>query len=155
MNIKSHNSDLIINKQVSFSYNILERYTAGIVLHGAEVKSLRLRNANLKGSHCYFYNNELWLSGMHIGPYAPAPHYKQSPTRSRKMLLKKHELRKLQKKKTEKTLTIIPIRLFLNNNKIKVEIALAQGKKKYDKRATIKDRDVKRAIERKMKSEYT
>ena len=93
---KKTNLSAIVNKKAFFSYTILERYTAGIVLHGPEVKSIRMNNANLKGSYAYFHQNELLLSGMHVSRYDPATHYHESPTRPRKLLLKKSELRKLQ-----------------------------------------------------------
>ena len=141
----------IVNKKASYAYVLLHKYTAGIVLHGPEVKSISMNNANLQGAHCYFHNNELWLSGMHIHPYPPATHYNKPPTRPRKLLLKKSELRKLQKQKAEKSLTVIPLRVFLNDKHlIKVDIALAQGKKKHDKRATIKERDIDRRMRKKI-----
>ena len=135
----------IPNKKALFDYELLEEYMAGLVLKGTEVKAIRMGKVNLKDSFCFFKNNELWVKGMHISHYQEGGIDNHDPTRPRKILLHKRELRKLQKAKEEKRLTIIPKNIFLNNKGlIKMRIALAKGKKAYDKRATIKDRDLAR-----------
>ena len=142
---------LVTNKKAHFSYTICHTYTAGIVLDGPEVKSIRLHKAQLQGAYCYFYHNELWLRGMHVSPYPAARHYRASPTRPRKLLLQRRELNKLYKQKRDKGLTMVPLRVSLSDQgKIKVEVALARGKRRYDKRAAIKERDIKRRMRKKV-----
>ena len=137
--------NLATNKKAFFNYNMLEKHVCGIVLQGAEVKAIRMRNVSLPEAYCFFKNGEIWLSQMHVGNYAPAANDKRDPIRLRKLLLKKNVIRKLQEKKLKQRLAIIPLRIFLSNkNLVKVEIALASGKKRYDKRAAIKERDQKR-----------
>ena len=139
----------ITNKKAFFSYHILDKYTAGIALLGTEIKSIRMGQVNLKEAYCLFAHNELWVKNMHISPYTPAAHYNHPPTRTRKLLLKKRELDRLKKGKEEKGHTIIPLRLFISEKGFaKLEIALAKGKKLYDKRASIKERDVQRTLQR-------
>lgn len=135
----------ITNKKAYFDYELLEKYVAGLVLDGTEVKSIREGKVNLKDSFCFFQDNELWVKGMHISHYQEGGIDNHSPTRLRKILLHKRELRKLQKAKEEKRLTIVPTDLFLNDKGlIKIRIALAKGKRAYDKRASIKERDLTR-----------
>lgn len=142
------NNIQIKNKKASFEYHFIDKYIAGIVLTGTEIKSIREGKVNLQDSYCVFYGEELWVKQMHISPYVQASHYNHDLTRERKLLLNKKELRKLQSKQ-EKGLTIVPIRLFINERGMaKLEIALAKGKKLYDKREDIKDKDVKREMER-------
>jgi SsrA-binding protein len=142
------NNIQIKNRKASFEYHFLDTFIAGIVLTGTEIKSIREGKVNLQDAYCVFYGEELWVKQMHISPYTQASHYNHEMTRERKLLLTKRELKKLLGK-NEKGLTIIPTRLFINDRGLaKVEIALAKGKKLYDKRDDIKDRDIKREMER-------
>ncbi|MEM9569454.1 MAG: SsrA-binding protein SmpB [Bacteroidota bacterium] len=129
-------------------YDIVDRYIAGLELKGPEVKSIRADRPSLKETYCFFKNNELLLSGLYLKPYAPAAHYNAEPKRLRKLLLTRRELRKLQKQKKEKSLTIIVLYLIQKRGWIKVGIALARGKKQFDKRHAIKERDIKRRTQR-------
>lgn len=139
----------IRNKRASFEYFFIETFIAGIALKGTEIKSLREGKANLQDAYCTFFKGELWVKQMHISPYSQAAHYNHDLTRERKLLLNKKELKKLEKGMQDKGNTIIPIRVFINDRGLaKMEIALAKGKKLYDKRESIKDRDVKRELER-------
>ena len=139
----------IRNKKASFEYHFIDKYIAGIVLQGSEIKSIRLGKVNLQDSYCTFFNDELYVKEMHIAPYELARNYNHEAKRDRKLLLNKRELKKLSVKNKEKGLTIIPIRIFLNDKGLaKLEIALAKGKKIYDKREDIKARDLKRDMAR-------
>ena len=139
----------IKNRKASFEYHFLDTYTAGIMLQGTEIKSIREGKANLQESYCAFKDNELWILNLHISPYDMGTHYNHEPKRERKLLLSKKELKKLDAKSKEKGLTIIPFRLFINQRGLaKVEIALAKGKKLYDKREDIKQKDLKRELDR-------
>lgn len=139
----------IKNKKASHLFEIEEKFIAGIQLRGTEIKSIRQGKASLIDSYCYFKNNELWIQGMHIAEYGHGTHFNHEPKRLRKLLLNRKELRKLYRKTKEKGYTIIALRVFLSeNNLAKAEIALAKGKKKYDKREEIKRKDMKRDMER-------
>ena len=139
----------IHNRRAKFNYNLLDQYTAGIVLTGTEIKSIRKGKANLQDAYCYFFKNELFVKHMHIAPYDHGNIYNHEEDRERKLLLTKKELNKLIKNK-EKGFTIIPIVLFIDSNhRAKLSIALAKGKKLYDKRQSIKERDLQRALDRK------
>ncbi len=139
----------IKNRKASFEYHFLDTFTAGIMLQGTEIKSIREGKANLQESYCAFKENELWILNLHISPYDMGTHYNHEPKRERKLLLSKKELKKLDAKSKEKGLTIIPFRLFINQRGLaKVEIALAKGKKLYDKREDIKQKDLKRELDR-------
>lgn len=139
----------IKNRKAYFQYAFLEKYIAGIQLTGTEIKSVRSGKISLVDSYCHFINNELWVKGMHIAGYSRGGHYNHDPKRERKLLLQKRELNKLQRKTKETSLTIIAIRLFINDRGLaKLEIALAKGKKEYDKREDIKQKDIKREMER-------
>lgn len=141
----------IRNKKASFEYQLIDNYTAGIVLQGTEIKSIRLGKVNLQDSYCTFFHDELFVKEMHIAPYELAKNYNHEAKRDRKLLLSKRELKKLRSKNQEKGLTIIPVRIFINEKGLaKLEIALAKGKKIYDKREDIKARDLKRDVERQM-----
>lgn len=138
----------IKNKRASFEYEFLESYTAGIVLTGTEIKSIRAGKASLVDSYCYFANNELYVKNMHIADYWWGSFNKHDPKRDRKLLLTKKELRKLAKAVKEKGLTIAATRLFISQNGYaKLNIALARGKKEYDKRQSIKEKDLRRYSE--------
>jgi SsrA-binding protein len=137
----------IKNKRASFEYQFIENYVAGLMLMGTEIKSIRLGNVNLQDAYCVFINNMLIVKNMHISPYNEGTHYNHEPRRDRKLLLKKKELRKLLGKSEEKGLTITVVRLFVNDRGFaKLEIALAKGKKLYDKREDIKQRDLSREM---------
>lgn len=139
----------IKNKRAGFDYEFLDTYTAGIVLTGTEIKSIRSGKASLVDSYCYFAGNELYVKNMHIADYWWGSFNNHDPRRDRKLLLTKKELRKLQRATKEKGLTIIATRLFIaENGYAKLNIALAKGKKEYDKRNSIKEKDVRRDMDR-------
>jgi SsrA-binding protein len=139
----------IKNKKASFEYNFLSTYKAGIMLTGTEIKAIREGKASLNDAFCLFINDELWIRNMHISEYKQGSYNNHEPKRPRKLLLNKSELLKLHSKLKDKGTTIIPIQLFFNERGIaKIEIALARGKKMYDKRDTIKKRDVERELSR-------
>lgn len=143
------NNIKIKNKRASFEYFVLEQLTAGIVLTGTEIKSIREGKASLAESYCTFKNDELFVVGMHIAEYALGTYNNHEPKRDRKLLLTARELRKLKNKVQEKGLTIVPLTLFINDKGLaKLDIALARGKHYYDKRDTLKDRDTRREIEK-------
>lgn len=134
----------IKNKKASFEYEFLETFTAGIVLSGTEIKSIRAGKASLPDSYCYFIGNELYVRNMHIAEYWWGSFNKHDPKRDRKLLLNRKELRKLARAIKEKGLTIVATRLFIAENGFaKLNIALARGKKEYDKRHTIKENDIR------------
>jgi SsrA-binding protein len=136
----------ISNRRASFEYFFLETYTAGVVLTGTEIKSIRDGKVNLTDAYCIFLDDELIVHHLHISPYEKGTYANHSPTRDRKLLLKKRELRKLALKLKDQGLTIVPTRLYINENGLaKIDIALAKGKKLYDKRDSIKERDLKRS----------
>ncbi len=137
----------IRNRRASFEYELLERYIAGIVLTGTEIKSVREAKVSLPEAYCLFLSNELFVREMHIAEYKWGSIYNHEPKRDRKLLLNRKELNKLKRKSQEKGLTIIPTFLFINERGIaKIEIALAKGKKLYDKRESIKNRDLDRSM---------
>lgn len=144
----------ILNKKAKFQYEILDKYTAGIVLTGTEIKSIRHSKASIAESFCEFNEQgELFIINMTIEEYLYGTYYNHKPKAERKLLLNRRELKKLERDVTTKGLTIIPLRLYINENGYaKLEIALAKGKKIYDKRETIKDRDNKRQLDRIKKS---
>ena len=139
----------IKNRKASFSYQIIDKYNAGIVLLGTEIKSIRNNLANISDAYCIFIDGELWVKNLHINEYSNSGHKNHEPKRSRKLLLNRIELNKIETKVKEKGMSIVPIRLFSNEKgKIKLEISLAKGKKIYDKRESIKEKDIKRDIDR-------
>lgn len=144
----------IKNKKARFEYDLLDKYTAGIVLGGTEIKSLRYGRASISESFCEFNERgELFVINMQIDEYSHASHYNHKPKAQRKLLLQKRELKKLHKEVTASGLTIVPLTLFINDRGLaKIQIALAKGKKLYDKRETMKDRDNKRDLARIKKS---
>jgi len=142
----------IKNRQAYFEYYIDDKYVAGIVLTGTEVKSLREGKANFNDSYCIFNKGELWIRSFHISEYSHGTVNNHDPIRERKLLLNKRELRKLEAKIKEKGYTIIPLRLFFNEkNLAKLEIGLGKGKKLHDKRETIRQRDTERELKRYVK----
>ncbi|RAR50854.1 SsrA-binding protein SmpB [Flavobacterium lacus] len=143
----------IQNKRAKFDYEILERYDSGIVLTGTEIKSIRLGKASITESFCEFHNGELFVINSQVEEYLYGTHYNHKAKSERKLLLNKKELKSLEKSMQNKGLTIVPLRLYVNEKGYaKMEIALCRGKKNYDKRETIKDRDTKRDIDRVKKS---
>ena len=139
----------IKNKRASFDYEFIETYTAGIVLTGTEIKSIRLGKASLVDTYCYFVRGELWVKNMHIAEYFYGSYNNHSARRDRKLLLERKELRKLQQAVKNPGFTIVPTRLFINEKGLaKLVIGLARGKHEYDKRETLKERDDKREIDR-------
>ena len=139
----------IRNKQAAFGFEILDKFVAGLVLTGTEIKSIREGKASLQEGYCYFNNGEAYIKGMNIKPYAEGSYLNHEATRERKLLLKKSELSKLESKVEEKGLTLVPLRLFINDRGLaKLEIALARGKKTHDKRQSIKDREARRELAR-------
>ena len=142
----------IKNRSAYHDYFIDDKYDAGMVLLGTEVKSLRDGRASFNDSYCIFNKGELWLKSLHISEYSHGTTNNHDPLRDRKLLLKKRELAKLEAKIKEKGYTIVPLRIFFNDKRlIKIEIGLGKGKKQYDKRATIKQRDNDRELKRYIK----
>ena len=140
--------DVATNKRASYRYHLLEKWEAGLVLTGTEVKSLRGGKAQLKDGYASLRDGEVWLYNVHIPPYAPATRENHEPERPRKVLMHKREIERLIGKTRERGLTIVPTRLYFSGGRAKVEIALARGKDVGDKRQTIKDREMKREMER-------
>ena len=139
----------IKNRKASYEYSFLEKFTAGIQLTGTEIKSIRMGKVSLVDSYCFFVENELWVRGMHIAEYAWASYNKHTPYRDRKLLLNRKELDRLKRKVTESGLTIITTRLFVNEKGIaKLDIALARGKREYDRRQDMKKKDARREMDR-------
>ena len=136
------------NRKARHDYTILDTYEAGMALTGTEVKSLREGKAQLKDGYAAVHDGELWLHNVHIPPYAPASRENHEPERSRKLLMHAREIERLIGKTREKGLTLVPTRLYFSNGRAKVEIALARGKDVGDKRQTIKEREMKREMER-------
>lgn len=133
---------IVNNKKAVFEYHIETKYEAGLVLTGTEIKSVRASQANLADSFCVFMNGELWVKGMHISEYKEASYNNHAAKRDRKLLLRQPELRKLASKMKEKGYTLIPVRLYINEKGLaKLEIALARGKKLFDKREDLKKKD--------------
>lgn len=136
------------NRKARYDYHILETYEAGMVLKGTEVKSLRAGRANLKDSYARVENAELWLENMHISHYEQGNRFNHDPTRARKLLMHKSEIMRLWGKTREKGLALVPLRIYFKDGKAKVELALAKGKKLYDKRADVAKREAEREIAR-------
>lgn len=142
----------IKNRSAYFEYFVDDKFIAGMMLLGTEVKSLRAGRASFNDAYCLFHKSELWLKSMHIAEYSHGTANNHDPLRDRKLLLNKREIKKLEAKIKEKGYTIIPLRIFFNEkNLAKIEIGLAKGKKLYDKRETIKQRDTDREIKRYIK----
>lgn len=149
--VKAGNMQKVVceNRKARHDYFIEETYEAGIALQGTEVKSLREGRANLRDSHALVENGEVWLYNMHISPYEQGNRFNHEPTRPRKLLLHKREIMKLLGKVQQKGYTLVPLRIYFTNyGKAKVELALARGKKLYDKRDAMARRDVQRRIEK-------
>ena len=142
----------IKNKRATFDYELIDTYTAGIVLTGTEIKSIRLGKASLVDTFCFFSRGELWVKNMHIAEYFYGSYNNHTARRDRKLLLNRKELLKLQRATKENGFTIVPTRLYINEKGLaKVVIALAKGKKQYDKREALKEKDDRREMDRMFK----
>ena len=143
---KDRNKSIVIkNRKAEFEYFLLTKYTAGIVLSGTEIKSIRAGKANLTDAYCSFINNELWVHHLHISEYSHGSYNNHEPKQDRKLLLHRKELKKMLSKLNERGMTIIPVQLWINENGYaKLDISLARGKKMYDKRESIKEKDNRR-----------
>jgi SsrA-binding protein len=140
--------DVATNRQASYRYHLLEKWEAGLVLQGTEVKALREGKAQIKDGYASVRDGEVWLHNVHIPPYGPAARENHDPERSRKLLMHGREIERLIGKTREKGLTLVPTRLYFKDGRAKVEIALARGKDVGDKRQSIKEREMKREMER-------
>lgn len=142
----------IKNKRATFDYELVETFTAGIVLTGTEIKSIRLGKASLVDTYCFFERGEMWVRNMHIAEYFYGTYNNHNARRDRKLLLNKNELRKLTRLTKETGFTIIPVRLFINEKGLaKLVIAVAKGKKQYDKRQSLREKEDKRSMDRMFK----
>lgn len=150
---KASAGDVATNRQASYRYNLLERFEAGIVLTGTEVKALREGKAQLKDAYAAVRDGEVWLLGVYIPPYGPAAHDNHEPERPRKLLLHRAEIERLIGRTQERGLTLVPTRMYFSDgrSRAKVEIALAKGKDLYDKRDTIRKRDMARDVQRELR----
>ena len=144
--------DVATNRSASYRYNLLDRWECGLVLTGTEVKSLRDGKAQLKDGYAAVRDGEVWLYNVHIPPYPPAQRNNHEPERPRKLLMKRSEIERLIGKTREKGLTLVPTRLYFSGPRAKVELALARGKDVRDKRAGIKERELKREMDRALRS---
>ena len=153
MSKKSNDKSIsITNRKAKFEYQLLDTYTAGIQLQGTEIKSLREGNANLTESYCYVQNGEAWITGMYIAEYDHGSYMNHEPKRLRKLLLNKKEINKVASALQDIGVTIVPLKLYITDKGwAKLEIALAKGKKLYDKREDLKQKDDKRQIDRALK----
>lgn len=152
MSKETGEKNIAVNRKARHEYSIIDVYEAGIVLQGTEIKSLRQGKANLVDSYGQVKNNEVWLVSCHISHYEHGNINNHDPVRTRKLLLNRSEIRKLIGKTKEKGLALVPLRLYFKNGKAKVELALAKGKKVYDKRESIAKRDRERDDERRFKN---
>ena len=150
MTKEARERDITINRRAFHDYFIDERFEAGLVLTGSEVKSLRDHRAHLKDAYARFFGDELFLVGAHINPYAPASQFGHDPIRTRKLLLHRREIERLRGKIQERGLTLVPLRLYWSKGRAKAELGLARGKKQYDKRASIRERMEQREVDRAM-----
>lgn len=146
---------LIKNRRATFNYEILDTYTAGIVLLGTEIKSIRLGKASLVDTFCIIHHGEVWVKNLYIASYFFGSYNNHDERRDRKLLLNKKEIRALEQDTKDSGFTIVPLKLFINNKGLaKIEIAVARGKKQYDKREAIKERDMKRQIDQARRFDY-
>ena len=144
----------INNRKAKYDYEIIDQIEAGIVLKGTEIKSIRLGNANLKDSYAIIKNNEVYLLGMHISPYKEGNIFNHDETRNRKLLLHKKEIKKIRQAIEVQGLTLIPLKLYFKNNILKVLLGVCRGKKNYDKRESMKERDINREVQKNLKQRY-
>ena len=148
---KAAPGDVATNRQASYRFHLLERFECGIILTGTEVKSLREGNVQLKDAYAVTRDGEVWLLGMYIAPYGPAARGNHDPERPRKLLLHRKEIERLIGKTAERGLTLVPTRVYFSGPNAKVEIALARGKNVYDKRESIRRREVTREVQRELR----
>ncbi len=149
---KTQDRPIASNRRAFYNYEILDRYEAGLVLKGTEIKSLRAGRADLRDGYARPQNGELWLVNTYIAPYDPASIYNHDPRRPRKLLIHREQIDKLKSLVAEKRLTIVPLRLYIKNHVAKVELGLAQGKRQYDKRRAIMEKELDKAARRSMRS---
>ncbi|MBP9502668.1 MAG: SsrA-binding protein SmpB [Candidatus Promineofilum sp.] len=142
------------NKRATFDYELLERFEAGLALTGTEIKSIRANQVSLQRSYVQSRDDELWLMEANISPYVHGNRENHEPTRPRKLLLHRREINRILTNLAQKGLTVVPIRLYLKNGRAKVEVALARGKHKYDKREDVARRDADRQVERALREKY-
>jgi SsrA-binding protein len=142
---------IIKNKKARFEYEILDTYEAGIVLRGTEVKSIRQKKVNIQESYARIKDGEVYIVGMNVSAYEMGNRFNHDPLRERKLLLHKHEIRRLIGKLNEKGYTLVPLSMYIKNGKVKIELGLGKGKAVYDKKKTIQDRDMKRDMQRDIK----
>jgi len=151
--MKGRLTTVVTNRKARYEYYIKETYEAGLVLKGTEVKSLRNGKASLQEAYCYIEGGEVFVKGMNINEYDKGSYNNHDPKRVRKLLLKKQEIRKLIKKTEEKGMTLIPLKIFFSErNLAKLEVGIAQGKKSYDKRESLKEKQSKRDLQREFKN---
>lgn len=144
----------IQNRKARYDYEFLDKYEAGIVLTGTEIKSIRKGNANLKDSYAIIKNGEVYLLNMYISEYKEGNIFNHDETRTRKLLLHKNEINKINDKISIKGLTLVPVKLYFVHGKAKIELAVARGKHTYDKKETIKQRDIDREMKKSLKGKY-
>lgn len=144
--------EITVNRKAYHEYEMLSTYEAGVELTGTEIKSIRERAVNLKDSFILIRDGEAWIHNMHISPYGHGNIFNHDPTRKRRLLLHKREILKLSQNVQQKGLTIIPTKLYIKGKYAKLEIALARGKKLHDKKATLKERDIKRDMDREIRN---
>ena len=141
----------ILNRKARYDYELLDTFEAGIVLTGTEIKSIRNGSANLKDSYAIIKNNEAYLLNMHISEYKQGNQFNHDETRTRKLLLHKNEIKKINDKISIKGLTLVPVKLYFLKGKAKIQLAIARGKHTYDKKETIKQRDIDREVKKQLK----
>ena len=142
------------NKKASHDYYLEDRYNCGIVLKGTEIKSVRAGKVNIKDSYCLVRNEEMFIMNMHISKYDHGNIFNHDETRSRKLLLHKKEIIKISNKVNQESMTIVPLKVYIEKGLAKIEIALAKGKKNYDKRQSLKEKDMKRRVNQEMNRRY-
>jgi len=151
---KSNIKIIAKNKQAFFNYTVDESFESGIVLEGTEVKSVKLGKFSFTDSYARIRNSELWLIGLHISPYDFGNIHNHEPLRDRKLLIHKQEIKRLQRKVDEKGFTLVPLKFYLKKGLVKVEIGICKGKKLYDKRESIKQKDLKREADREIRNRF-
>ena len=144
----------ILNRKARYDYELLDKFEAGIVLTGTEIKSIKNGSANLKDSYAIIKNDEAYLLNMHISEYKQGNQFNHDETRTRKLLLHKKEIKKINDKISIKGLTLIPVKLYFKNGKEKIELAIARGKHTYDKKESLKQKDIKRETDKALKGKY-
>ncbi len=143
--------EIIRNKKARFEYEILDTFEAGLVLRGTEVKSIRQKKVNIQESYARIKDGEVYIVGMNVSAYEMGNRFNHDPLRERKLLMHKHEIKKLIGKLNEKGYTLVPLRMYIKNGKVKIELGLGKGKAVYDKKKSIQDRDMKRDMQRDIK----